>query len=505
MMRYGGTARLAGPGLVERRVWFLIAIILGTAMSALLALDQPIVYLAIVPGAAIAVAVLRQPRLGVYLLALTLPLEVAGNLIAVTGTFNISVAWICSLLTLGAWIVDMIVRRNPPYIPGEARLLLVYLGIGLISLLNAQEFDRGFEEIIRVLQTILFFVMILNLLRTREQILLAVSLLVTATVLSFAYALAQKFFLPVNIIEERGLDLLKPGAVTYGIELGKVDTQGREVVARVSGTTVHAGVLALNCAYMLPFILVFLRLKSGVVPQALGWLAVLLTLGAFGTTLSRSGFLTLTFTLLMLVWTGVLRVTGVRLAAILILVVLGLPFLPDGFIERVLVPTSYLAENSDSMSGRLEMWGASVRAILDHPATGFGIGNEHGIFDYWRPELRDQLGTVMNTWLQISLEVGIGGAIVFTAFVWLLLRRIVRGRRNFCAVGDESMSMLGTGMIVLLAALVVSWLSVEFLRGGFKNVWLLLACMIAYHEASPTARPHGDKGPILERSDRRRR
>lgn len=476
----------------HERFWMAACLVLGLSMPVFLVFDKPILYLATIPGILIFLVIIKHPRFGVYLLATLLPLDVAGNLTSITGTFNISLAWICTLLTLLAWLVDLLVRRRPPSVPREAQTLLAYLAIGLISLTTALEPDRGVEEIVRVMQTILFFVMILNLLRTREQILTAISLLVVATVCTFAYALAQKFVLPANIIAERGLDLLRPGAVTYGIEMGKVDTQGLDSVARVTGTTVHAGVLALNCAYMLPFIFAFLRLKVSLFYQALGWLAVMLTLGAFGTTLSRSGFLTLGFTLVTLIWTRVLKVTGVRLAALILLILLGLPFLPSGFIERVFYPSSYLSANSESLAGRLEMWAASLQAILDHPLTGFGIGNEHGIFSYWRPELRDQLGTVMNTWLQITMEIGIGGVVAFTVFVWLMFRRVIRGRRNYRLAGDDTMVLIGTAMLVLLAALVISWISVEFLRSGFKNIWFLLACMVAYHEVSSATLKPGD-------------
>ena len=76
---------------------------------------------------------------------------------------------------------------------------------------------------------------------------------------------------------------------------------------------------------------------------------------------------------------------------------------------------------------------------MDHPLTGFGIGNEHGIFSYWKPELRDQLGTVLNTWLQIAMEAGIPAMLLFVLFNWLLLRRLKDGRRRFRAQGNREM------------------------------------------------------------------
>jgi O-antigen ligase len=178
---------------------------------------------------------------------------------------------------------------------------------------------------------------------------------------------------------------------------------------------------------------------------------------------------------------GLLRITGVRFIAIVVILLLALPFVPDGYIERVLSPSSYLRSNSDSLNGRLEMWTASLQAIFDHPLRGFGIGNEHGIFDYWRPEFRDMLGTVMNTFLQIAMEVGLVGLMLFLVFTFMIFRRVITGRALFIRLGESDMAVIGTAFLVLLSALFLSWMTVEFLRGSFKNIWLLLACVVAYN------------------------
>ncbi len=324
----------------------------GTAMASLLALGQPWLYLAVIPGITAALAILRSPVLGLYLIAATLPLDVAGNLLSVTGTFNISIAWVFTLLTIGSWLVNLLAYRQLPVWPGEVSVLVLYLLTGIISLSSAAEFDRGVEEAVRISQTILFFLMAVNLIKTRAQLKTTIALLTGASVCTFAYAILQKY-LPANIIQERALDLLRPGAVTYGVELGKVDTQGFEHVERVTGTTVHSGVLALDCAYLLPFMIAYLQKERSALAQLAGWSAVVLTFGAFSTTLSRSGFLTLGFTLIMLVMVGLLKLSPVRLIAIAATLAIALPFVPEGYIERVLTPWSYVRSNSGSLNGRL--------------------------------------------------------------------------------------------------------------------------------------------------------
>jgi O-antigen ligase len=370
--------------------------------------------------------------------------------------------------------------RQPLVWPREVSLLVLYLLVGIVSLTTATEFNRGVEEVVHVSETILFFLMVINLIGTRSQLKTALALLVGASVCTFAYAISQKF-LPSNIIQERGLDLLRPGAVTYGVELGKVDTQGFEQLERVTGTTLHSGVLALNCAYMFPFVMAYLQLKRSMLGKLAGWGAALVTLGAFATTLSRSGFLTLGFTLIMVILVGLLKITSVRLITVVVILLLAFPFVPEGYVERVLSPFSYLPSNSDSLNGRLEMWGAAVQAIFDHPLRGLGIGNAHGLFEYWKPELRDQLGTVMNTFLEITMEVGTFGVLLFVVFVFMIFQRLISGRAAFRGLYEDDMVVIGTAFLVLLCALVVSWMSVDFLRGSFKNIWFLLACVVAYN------------------------
>ncbi len=116
------------------------------------------------------------------------------------------------------------------------------------------------------------------------------------------------------------------------------------------------------------------------------------------------------------------------------------------------------------------MWAASVQAIIDHPLRGFGIGNEHGIFDYWKPELRDELGTVMNTFLQIAMEAGIFGLLFFLLFIWMIFRALMSGRAAFRKLGEQDMVLIGTAFFVLLCVVVFSWKMVDFLLGGFTNI-----------------------------------
>ncbi len=459
-----------------------LLIVTGLFLPLFLIIEKPILYLAVIPGMLLTAWIMTNPLIGFYCLVAAVPLDVAGGLISITTTFNISIAWVFTGLTLLGWVVHSAYLRKRPVWPPELWLWVLYLILALISLFNASEFDRGVEECARIIQNILFFWLIINMVNSHQRLKNTLVVLVVSTICTFAYAILQKF-IPTHVFQERGLDLLKASAVTYGVELGKVDTQGYETVERVTGTTLHSGMLALNCAYFFPFLMCFIRLNISRLYSALGWIGVFITLGAFSSTLSRSGFLTFAFAIMLMVFTGLLQVTVFRLLVVAIGALLAIPFLPSGYIERVLSPSSYLPSNSDSLNGRLEMWSGSLHAIMDHPFSGLGVGNEHGIFvfHYWKPELKDQLGTVMNTFLQIGMEVGIFGVCQFLLFTYMVISGILRARKLYQSAGMTEMALIGTAFLVLISSCVVSWMSVEFLRAGFKNVWILLGCIVAYY------------------------
>lgn len=115
----------------------------------------------------------------------------------------------------------------------------------------------------------------------------------------------------------------------------------------------------------------------------------------------------------------------------------------------------------DSADGRLLMWKVSAKVALDHPLTGVGPGYFRGAYgeaqaDYFRAASRSETERRVagspeygfNEYLQIGMETGAVGLILFLILIIMALRRLFRGR-NSMACG-------------LLALLVFAFFSYPF-------------------------------------------
>ena len=122
--------------------------------------------------------------------------------------------------------------------------------------------------------------------------------------------------------------------------------------------------------------------------------------------LSRTGVLSYLLIAPMLVLAGLVTITPVRLGLVLIAIACSIPFLPEG-VTRIFDLSNYFSSSSVSVSERYNLWNAALRAFYDNPLTGFGLGDNRGIFEYYHNPWNPGLLTVHNTYLQVLIETGI--------------------------------------------------------------------------------------------------
>jgi hypothetical protein len=156
---------------------------------------------------------------------------------------------------------------------------------------------------------------------------------------------------------------------------------------------------------------------------------------------------------------------------------------PDG------QPPRFVTRGGSEMSGRLEIWSASIQAIADSPWVGYGPGtNAIAVEPYLQGESRRFVGlTSHNTWLRTWVELGIVGIVAFAgvAFTALLLavRRIAaRGRATWFQLG----------LVAMLLGLAVAQGFETLLLGGVglpSFVWALVAGLLVIEER---------RGPTIE-------
>jgi hypothetical protein len=142
--------------------------------------------------------------------------------------------------------------------------------------------------------------------------------------------------------------------------------------------------------------------------------------------------------------------------------------------------TRLLVRGGSDLSGRIELWTASIRAIADSPWFGYGPGTDAIVLAPFVREANPELVglTSHNTWLRTWLEMGILGVVALTSFAVVTLNRAIRVRT--VSFGRQPVAL---GALAIFVGLIVAQQFETFLLGGVSLpsfVWSLSAGMLAH-------------------------
>jgi putative inorganic carbon (HCO3(-)) transporter len=171
------------------------------------------------------------------------------------------------------------------------------------------------------------------------------------------------------------------------------------------------------------------------VVRLLLWLATLFVGAVFILTQSRSSYIAVTLTLLILLFIALPRRWRWVLFGCLILMVILLGFLlseedivlaQDWLIGKGLKGSEELSLNL--LEKRLEIWSRAIYGLQDFPFTGMGMNTFREVVHKWYPlfliPLSEDIGHAHNEFLQAGLDLGIPGLIAFIALYlgafWML-------------------------------------------------------------------------------------
>ncbi|MDG1944722.1 MAG: O-antigen ligase family protein [Halioglobus sp.] len=456
---------------------FMLAFFVGLLASTAFIIDKPILFTAALVGLVGIIPLLQNPRLGLYLTVATVPLDEVGELGQILPMIDISITKIFALVTLMAWALNLAMKKLTFLWRWQVGVLLLYWLWGAITLLDALDTKRGLQELIIQGTTIIFLIMIFNLLRTKRQLLIAILAFTTVSACTFAYAGIQRF-LPGSEIAER-VGWLEDGEATSGVEISGIEAGSVGTVKRSTGTSAHSNVLGTNTALLVPLLLALMRLTRYKLWQGLALIGVGCCLVGVVGSLSRTGILTYLIILPMLLLSGMLVVTPMRVALASLAGLASLPFLPEG-VTRIFDPRNYFSSQSVSVSERFKLWEAGLRAFVENPITGFGFGDNRGIFEFYSNPWNPGLLTVHSTYLQVLIETGIVGLSILMMFFYCMLRMFWRAARLYHKQGDAFGWNLSIAILIsLVAFLIMGAIAFDFMRIGFKNMWFLIACGIA--------------------------
>ncbi len=208
--------------------------------------------------------------------------------------------------------------------------------------------------------------------------------------------------------------------------------------------------LALTLNLVLPFTVALLFLTKRPLWRAVLIGIIALDLVAIVLTFSRGGFLTLALSAAIVLW-RITRRAGPKyaFAAVGLLLVLA-PLVPSSYYARLATITDVEADDTNSAEQRQEDLFVAMGYIARHPVIGAGIGNNELALN---KERGTRWAAVHNAYLQVGMELGLPGLILYVAVVVGTLKavgRVVRRTRGDPAHRD--LFWLASGLQVSLVA-----------------------------------------------------
>jgi len=271
--------------------------------------------------------------------------------------------------------------------PLEMLMLATIVALGVMLVPIAREPQHSIDLLTDTFfKVITIFILIVNLITTRQRLHSIMRLVVLCGVLLALVTIGR--FLTGNF---------------------DVSHVSKELQPSVSGNTFdNTNELALTLDLLLPFAVIFAVTRRGVVRFAYGVAAAVIAMGAI-ITFSRGGFLGLISLGGVLLWKLGRGRRGTMALAAIVMTGLFAFIVPSGYRERVFTIFSPADDPTNSAQERQEILGRGLEVALHHPIAGVGMAN---FVEY---SIKGKVAH--NSYIEIAAELGWAGLLAYLVFL----------------------------------------------------------------------------------------
>jgi probable O-glycosylation ligase (exosortase A-associated) len=462
----------AVPGLgvgrrSQRLFYWSLAVVTAVLFGLALIYFPPLLVVGAIFGLAGAVAILRQPYVGLIIYAVVYVLR-PGELYPILSVLRLE--RVVAVITLACMAYEMYRLEGRLFVDRttQTKWLFVFLVAVCMSVPTSYWPTWSVDMVIELLKIIAFYLMIVHLANTRRRV---KGIVWTYLLLVFYLAMSSlKAYYSGNFRFAQGID-------------------------RAEGLTSAGGdpnALAATIGSSLALYLLLVRNESNRWLRGLALMTGSLSLWTISLTGSRSGVLAVLAALIFLWWRGRHRFFTAILG--LIFLVGAYSILPEQYQKRYSTMTD--SELDASSTSRITAWKRGFHMLVDHPLFGVGIGNfgtAHAQ-DYSPPGHKSFLNA-HNLWVQVFAETGLVGAGAFIGFMisfFRLNRRAARATRARGVVWRFETATLDGLLGGFICLLVTGMFGHSLLRG----TWYIFAALglAVYRVAVDTPPQRGEVG-----------
>ena len=374
------------------------------------------------------------------------------------GGLNVSVTTFAMAALYGLWLWDTVLKRGTgnslSTVLRTNLSLLLYVAVAAASILVAQDRQLAAFEVVMLVQLLLLYIYVVHWMRTREDVLFVVTLVLAGLVLeSFVMLLLPLLGESVSVlgmmarIDEGRVAGTIGASNTAGAYLSLALAMALAVL--VSGVTRPYKVLA-GFAMSLGVVALILTGSRG------GWIGLVVTVSVLSLFALRNG------------WISPFAVVGGLLFVL---------FFGTIFVGLIL-PRVWSPESAQAALGRIPLMELTGRMIGDNPLLGVGANNfSTRMGEYATAGLQDKwLYTVHNKFLLVWAETGLFALIAFVGFLVVTIRR---GWRKVCE-NDAFLSPIALGLMAGIVGRIAHML-VDIFNGrtAVEFLWLVAAILAA--------------------------
>lgn len=460
-----------GPSVA---VWAVVGVAAGVVFVLAAVLASPLLALGALIGAGICAAIFLRPELGLYLTALSIPLEKYGRFTQAGAVNVVSVAKIFGLVTLLAWAVDALVKRKRPVFGRELFVISLFWVWGAFTMFYTTDLNNGPPRVTSFFATLLFFLVIFNVVQDQTSLRRVLLCLAISTLGISIFALAQRYLPQFSIYVTEDVALDEAGVVYDPSEMDTVGT----VVARSGGASGSPHVYAANLLVAIPIYFALLRLYRGPAMRALLLAGFALAGINLFLTQTRAAVIVLGLALAYLLYKRVFTLNVKTVMAGVAAGIVALPFLPDTVFRRLLTVDAYTRAGSATLDTRLEYWKSGLEMLKENWLFGMGLGNFSELPKY-NEIATPGFGLMHNIYLQMFNEVGIFGFAALLAFFWLIWRAFTLAERAYAARGLRDEALVAVALKVSFVSVLVLGFTMDFLHFAVKDWWLVAGLGVA--------------------------
>jgi hypothetical protein len=467
------------------------------------ALRSPLIGLGALVGLGICAVIVVRPGIGMGLLTFLIPLERLQRFTGDNTTFTISVMRLLAVACLGAIAIHRLRQRRSLRLHPAMFFYGGFVLLALFGLLHSSDPEGTARGVGTILANCLFFFLYFNYFENRKQIRVAIMIWLAANLAGAAYSTydwhlgsGRNGGVQTDADPGEGIQSSENRWATVWQDRAEWETLGGLSVRRSMGPTSHAAVYGINLIMTLPFFFLLLNQYRKAWEQAALYVCLALIGYNILLTNTRAVILQAVGTVALCLLFGLIRLRPVHLLTALFAAAALIPMLPRDLFNRVLDPENYSSQKSAAMRIRFEYWKIGLGIVAEHPFLGIGVSNAKEV-PLRTHDLAPGQTTVHNIFVQVALETGVTGWLLFFGFVGMAFHAVHQAARRLRDLPDwqEERQMMIAIQVAMISVLIFG-LQVDVFDFPLKGWWLLATIGFVVNDWARTLQRKTEDSPV---------